>query len=132
MYGSVCVAWPCHKGPSPLVRAPLLSCGQTTASWSRQVSPSHPGCLLQTRGALRFRKLWRSIVRCDIVVWDDNWWHAQPRDNLVKPNACLDVTAIPVLHTTPLPIFLGHPSLHDLVDRVDTAAMKLFNSTEEC
>ena len=75
------------------------------------------------QGALQFRKLWRSIVRCDIVVWVDNWWHAQFRANPVKPNVCLDVTAIAVLHTTPLPHFLGHPSLRDLVDRVDTVAM---------
>ena len=50
MYGRVCVAWPCHKRPSLVVRAPLLSCGQTAASWCTQVSPSHPGCLLQTKG----------------------------------------------------------------------------------
>ena len=53
------------------------------------------------QGALQFRKLWRSIVRCHIVVWVDNWWHAQFRANPVKPNVCLDVTAIAVLHTTP-------------------------------
>ena len=41
----------------------------------------------------------------------------------MKPNVCLDVTAIAVLHTTPLPRFLGQPSPHDLVDRVDTMAM---------
>ena len=41
----------------------------------------------------------------------------------MKPNFCLDVTAIAVLHTTPLPHFLGHPSLRGLVDRVDTVAM---------
>ena len=75
------------------------------------------------QGALQFRKLWRSIVRRDIVMWVDNWWHAQFRANSVKPNVCLDVTAIAVLHTTPLPHFLGHPSLRDLVDRVDTVAM---------
>ena len=75
------------------------------------------------QGALQFRKMWRSIVRRDIVVWVDNWWHAQFWANPVKPNVCLDVTAIAVLHTTTLPLFLGHPSLRDLVDRVDTLAM---------
>ena len=34
MYGWVCVACRCHKLPSPVVRAPLLSCRQTTASKS--------------------------------------------------------------------------------------------------
>ena len=53
------------------------------------------------QGALQFRKLWRSIVRRDIVVWVDNWWHAQFRANPVKPNVYPDVTAIAVLHTTP-------------------------------
>ena len=38
-------------------------------------------------------------------------------------HVCLDVTAIAVLHTTPLTLFLGHPSLHDIVDRVNTVAM---------
>ena len=28
-------------------------------------------------GGLQFRKLWRSIVCRDIMVWVDNWWHAQ-------------------------------------------------------
>ena len=36
------------------------------------------------QGALQFRKLWRSIVRRDIVVWVDNCWHAQLRANPVK------------------------------------------------
>ena len=58
------------------------------------------------QGALQFRELWRSIVRRYIVEWVDNWWHAQFRANLVKPNVCLDVTAIAVLHTTPFPFFL--------------------------
>ena len=83
------------------------------------------------QGALQFRKLWRSIVRRDIVVWVDNWWHAQFRANPVKPNVCLDVTAIAVLHTTPLPHFLGHPSLRDLVDRVDTVAMAVVQQHRE-
>ena len=83
------------------------------------------------QGALQFRKLWRSIVRRDIVVWVDNWWHAQFGANPVKPNVCLDVTAIAVLHTTPLPHFLGHPSLRDLVDRVDTVAMAVVQQHRE-
>ena len=66
--------------------------------------------------ALQFRKLWRSIVRRDIVVRVDNWWHAQFRADSAKPNVCLDVAAMAVLHTTPLCLFLGHLSLHDLVD----------------
>ena len=49
----------------------------------------------------------------------------------MKPNVCLDVTAIAVLHTTPLPLFLGHPSLHDLVDRVDTVAMAVVQQHRE-
>ena len=83
------------------------------------------------QGALQFRKLWRSIVRRDIVVWVDNWWHAQFRANPVKPNVCLDVTAIAVLHTTPLPHFLGHPGVRDLVDRVDTVAMAVVQQHRE-
>ena len=77
------------------------------------------------RGALQFRKLWRSIVRRDIVVRVDNWWHASFWANPSKPNVCLDVTAIAVLHTTHLPLFLGQPCLHELVDRVDAVAMAI-------
>ena len=66
---------------------------------------------------------WRSIVRRYIALWVDNCWHAQFRANLVKPIIRLDVTAIAVLLTTALPLFLGHPSLQDLVHRVDTVAM---------
>ena len=57
------------------------------------------------RGALQFRKLWRRIVRRGIVVWAVNWWHTQFQANLVKPNVCLDVPAIAMLHTTPLLFF---------------------------
>ena len=63
------------------------------------------------KGALQFRKLWRSIVWRDIVVWVDNWWHAEFLGNRVKPTVCLNVIAIAVLHTTPLPLFLGHRSV---------------------
>ena len=59
----------------------------------------------------------------DIVVWVDTWWHAQFRANPLKPIVCLDVTAVTMLHTTALPLFLGHPSLQDLVDRVDIVAL---------
>ena len=56
--------------------------------------PTKPSRLsIADQGALQFRKLWRSIVRRDIVVWVDNWWHAQFQANPVKPNVCLDVTA---------------------------------------
>ena len=97
-----------------------------------QAGPTKPSRLsIADQGALRFRKLWRSIVRRDIVVWVDNWWHAQFRASLVKPNVRLDVTAIAVLHTTPLPLFLGHPSLRDLVDRVDTVAMAVVRQHRE-
>ena len=75
------------------------------------------------QGALQFCKQWRTIVRRDIVVWVDNWWHAQFGVNSVKPNVCLHVTAIAVLHTTPFPYFLCHLSPQDLVERVDTVAM---------
>ena len=50
MYGWACVAWRCHKRPSPVVRAPLLSWGQTAASRCTAVSSSHAGGLLQPRG----------------------------------------------------------------------------------
>ena len=58
-------------------------------------------------------------------------WHAQFRANLVKTNGCLDVTAIAVLHTTPLPHFLGNLSLCDLVDRVDKVAMAVVEQHRE-
>ena len=80
---------------------------------------------------MQFWKLWRIIVRRDIVVWVDIWWHAQFRANSVKTNVCLDVTAIAVLHTTPLPHFLGHPSLRDLVEGVDTVAMAFVQQHRE-
>ena len=82
----------------------------------------HAGRIKQSRlsiadqGALQLRKVWRSIVRRGILVSVDSWWHAQLCSNPVKPNVYLDITAIVVLHTTPLPLFLGHPSLHDLAD----------------
>ena len=77
----------------------------------------------EDHGALQLRKLWRSIVRRCIVVWVDNWWHAQIRANPVKPNVCRDVTARALLQTTPLPLFLRPPSLQDLVDWFDTGAL---------
>ena len=98
--------------------------GQSTIAFMRADSRKlvHAGLTKPSRlsiadhGALQFRKLWRSIIRRDIVVWGDNWWHAQFRANPVKPNVCLDVTAIAVLHTTPVSHSLGHPSVRDQVD----------------
>ena len=65
------------------------------------------------------------------MVCVHNWWHAWFRANLVKPGVSLDVTAIAVLHTTCLPLFLGHPSLQDLVGRVDTVAMAVVQPVTE-
>ena len=67
MYGWVCVAWRCHKLPSPVVRAPLLSCGHMAASWFMQVSPSHPGCLLQTRGHCSFANC--GVALSGVILW---------------------------------------------------------------
>ena len=64
-------------------------------------------------------------------MWVDSWWHAQFRANPVKPNVCIDVTAIAVLHTTPLPHYLGHPSLCDLVDRDHSVAMAVVQQHRE-
>ena len=44
----------------------LVQAGLTKPSWLS----------IADQGALQFRKLWRSIVRHDIVVWVGNWWHA--------------------------------------------------------
>ena len=41
------------------------------------------------------------------------------------------VGAIAMLHTTPLALFLGHPRLHDLVDRVDTMAIAVVQQHKE-
>ena len=49
----------------------------------------------------------------------------------MEPNVCLDVTAKAVLHTTPLPLSFGHPSLQHLVDKVDTVAMALVQQHKE-
>ena len=109
-------AVPCGESTIGVMRANSRKLGQAVLTKVSRLSIAH-------KRALHFCKLWRSIVRRDIVVWVDKWWHAHFRANPVKPNVCLDVTAIAVLHTTPLPLFLGHPSLHDLVDRLDTVAM---------
>ena len=93
----------------------LVHAGLTKPSWFS----------IADYGALQFHRLCRSLVRRDIVVWVDNWWHAQFRAHPVKPNVFLDATAIAVLHITPVPRFLGHPSLHALVHRVDTVAMPI-------
>ena len=89
------------------------------------------GMSIADQGALHFRQLWRSIDRCYIVVWVDNWWHAQFWANPMKPNVCLLFTAIAVLHTIPLPPFLGHPSVQALVDRVHTLAMAIVQRHKE-
>ena len=79
-------------------------------------------------------RLWGhcSFANCGVALSGAMlWWHAQFRANPMTPNVCLDVTAIAVLHTTPLPLFLGHPSLQDLVDRVDTLAMAVIQQHRE-
>ena len=103
--GMRCMALPQAAVPS----------GESTIAfmWAESRKPVHAGLTKPSRlsiadqRALRFRKLWRSIVRRDIVVLVDNWWHAQFRAKPVKANVCLNVTAIAVMHTTPLLLFLG-------------------------
>ena len=108
----------CHAGRQP----------QAGARRCRQASP----VVYCRPGPLQLRKMWRSIVRRDIVVWVDNWWHAQFRANPVKPIVCLDVTAIAVLHTTPLPFFfLVTRVCKDLVDRADIVAMAVVQQHKE-
>ena len=127
MYGWVCVAWCCLKRPSSVVRAPLQSCGQTAASWCTHVSPSHPGCLLQTRGHCSSGNWGVALFAVNCGVGGQ--LVACPcSGQSSKPNVCLDVTTIAVLHTTPLPHFLRHPSLRDLVDRVTQWPWQLFDS----
>ena len=83
------------------------------------------------QGALQLRKLWRSIVRPHIVVRVDNWWLAQLRANSVKPNVCLDVTAIAVLHTTPPSPFSWSPESTRPSGSGCTVAMAVFQQQRE-
>ena len=127
MYGWVCVAWRCHKLPSPVVRAPLLLCRQTAASSARRSQQGIPVVYCRPRG----------IAVPQIVAWHCSASYCGVGGQLVacpvsgQPNVCLDVTAIAVLHTTPLPLFLGHPSVQDPVDRVDTVAMAVVQQHRE-
>ena len=69
------------------------------------------------QGASHFGKVRPSIITGCIVALVDNRWHAQFGSNPMKPNICQNVMAIVFLHTTPLALFLGDPSLQDLLDR---------------
>ena len=110
------------QGADPVVRVPLLLCGQTTASWCTRVSASHPRFRsIADQGALQSPKLWCSIVRRGIVAWVDKWWRAHYGQSS-EPQRLSRCHRNSYFANNPPPLCLCHLSLPNLLDRGDTVA----------
>ena len=57
-----------------------------------------------------------------VVVQFDNWYRRWYRSDPVRPECCLNVTAMSVLHTTAIPMYPGFPTLDDLLQRIPPIA----------
>ena len=62
--------------------------------------------------------IWRSMASKHVVVQFDNWYHRRFCSNPVRPDCCLKVSAMSVLHTTAIAMYPGFPTLDDLLQRI--------------
>ena len=60
----------------------------------------------------------RSMAGKQVVVQFDNWYRRRYCSDPVRPDCCLNVTAMSVLHTTAIPMYPGFPTPDDLLQRI--------------
>ena len=66
-----------------------------------------------------------------VVVQFDNWYRRRYCSDPVRPDCCLNVTAMSVLHTTAIPMYPGFPTLDDLLQRIPQTAQTIAASFRE-
>ena len=64
----------------------------------------------------------RSMAGKHVVVQFDNWYRRRYCSDPVRPDCCLNVAAISLLHTTAIPMWPGFPTLDDLLQRIPQTA----------
>ena len=60
-----------------------------------------------------------------VVVQFDNWYRRRECSDPVRPDGCLNVSAMLVLHTTAIPMYPGFPTLDDLLQRIPQTAQTI-------
>ena len=75
--------------------------------------------------------IWRSMAGKHVVVQFDNWYRRRYCSDPVRPNCCLNVTPMLVLHTTAIAMYPGFPTLDDLLQRIPQTAQAIVASFRE-
>ena len=79
----------------------------------------------------RTNAIWRSMAGKQVVVLFDNWYRRRYCSDPVRPDCCLNVTAMSVLHTTAIAMYPGFPTLDDLLQRIPQTAQTIAASLQE-
>ena len=79
----------------------------------------------------RTNAIWRSMARKQVVVQFDNWYRRRYCSDPVPRDCYLNVTAMSVLHTTAIPMYLGFSTLGDLLLRIPQTAQTIAASFRE-
>ena len=75
--------------------------------------------------------IWRSMAGKHVVVQFDNWYRRRYCSDPVRPDCCLNVTAMSVLHTAAIAMYPGFPTLDDLLQRIPQTAQTIATSFRE-
>ena len=76
----------------------------------------------------RTNAIWRSMAEKQVVVQSDNLYRRRYCGDPVRPDCCLNVTAMSALQTTVIPMYPGFPTHDDLLQRIlQTAAGTLIS-----
>ena len=79
----------------------------------------------------RTNAIWRSMAGKQVVVQFDNSYHRRYCSDPVRPDCCLNVTPMSLLHTTAIPVYPGFPSLDDLLQHIPQTAQAIAASFRE-
>ena len=114
---------PAQRAQQPVVDLPLSRAARRVLAPTGAVRARLPN-LAEAAGAAA-SLLWRQCQDQQIVVWLDNWYWKVYGTDPVRPDQSLNVSVMAILHITDVPVFPGHPTLVDLVNRVTLAAGRL-------
>ena len=73
---------------------------------------------LGQRAHARTNTIWRSMAGKQVVVQFDNWYRKRYCSDPVRPDCCLNVIAMSVLHTIVIATYPGFPTLGDILQRI--------------
>ena len=124
----------CQKMPLPEEKA-VGSMISASRGMRRQLS--HAGLAagrlppLGQHAHARTNAIWRSMAGKHVVVQFDNCYRRRYCSDPVRPDCCLNVTAMSVLHATAIAMYPGFPTLDNLLHRIPQTAQTIAASFRE-